>query len=438
VDPVAVSENRKPVAYRWVVWSVLILAYLVVFFHRLALGVVREDLTLAFGISATTFGNLGATYFYAYTLMQIPSGVLADSLGARKTVAYGTLLAAGGSILFGVSPTIGWAFAGRLLVGIGVSVVLIAILKILSQWFPEDQFATMSGLTAFMGNVGGMIAQTPLALMLVWFTWRTTFAGIGIVSVIIALLCYVLVRNTPQEMGLPPVNGHEMKNTGIKKDPPLTSSLKDSLLSAIKNPYTWPSFFVFMGVFGAYVSMTGSWGNSYLQDVYGYSPTAAANRLVLVILGHALGCIVIGKLSDRMKRRRRPMALFVTLHLLTWAMLLFWNGGMPPVQVLPIIFFLMGFGSSAVILGWSCSKDVNDPAVSGIATSIVNMGGFIGAAILPVIIGAVIDRYSVQMTSAALYQRAYLFCFAAVVISLLCSLLVKETYCRNIYLTKET
>ncbi|MDW7672127.1 MAG: MFS transporter, partial [Bacillota bacterium] len=207
MDQVAVSENRKSAGYRWVVWSVLILAYLVVFFHRLALGVVREDLTLAFGISATTFGNLGATYFYAYTLMQIPSGILADSLGARKTVTYGTLLAAGGSMLFGMSPTIGWAFAGRLLVGIGVSVVLIAILKILSQWFPEDQFATMSGLTAFMGNVGGMMAQTPLALMLVCFTWRATFAGIGIVSVIIALLCYVLVRNTPQEMGLLPFDG---------------------------------------------------------------------------------------------------------------------------------------------------------------------------------------------------------------------------------------
>lgn len=427
-----VREVDRPSAYRWVVWSVLILAYLVVFFHRLALGVVREDLTSAFHISATTFGNLGATYFYAYTLMQIPSGLLADSIGARKTVTYGILLAAVGSILFGFSPTIGWAFGGRLFVGIGVSVVLIAILKILSQWFPENQFATMSGVTAFMGNVGGMLAQTPLALMVVSFTWRTTFVGIGVVSLVIALLCFVLVRNTPEEMGLPAVT----QRVSVTADPLINEkkpTLRTGLLSAVKNPYTWPGFFVFMGVFGAYVALTGSWGNSFLQDVYGYSSTGASNRLILVILGHAIGCLVVGKLSDRMKRRRRPMFLFVLLHVTTWVVLLVGKGGILPAMVLPPTLFLMGFGSSAVILTWSCSKDVNDPTISGIATSIVNMGGFIGAAIIPVLIGIVIDVYGAQLSPALLYQRAFLICLAAVTLSLGSTLLVKETHCQNIF-----
>ncbi|MEN1761492.1 MFS transporter [Anoxynatronum sibiricum] len=416
--------------YRWVVWGVLILAYLVVFFHRLALGVVRDDLTLAFGINATTFSNLGATYFYAYTLMQIPSGILADSLGARKTVTYGTLMAACGSLLFGLSPSIGWAFAGRLLVGIGVSVVLIAILKILSQWFPEDQFATMSGLTAFMGNVGGMLAQTPLALMVVWFTWRSTFAGIGIASLFIALLCYVLVRNTPQEMGLPAVG---ISSSTAHSRPISREALSRGLAAAMKNPGTWPGFFVFMGMFGTYVAMTGAWGNSYLREVFGFSATKASNHLMLAILGHALGCIFIGKLSDQMKRRRRPMALFTLIHVISWALLLFWKGGTVPVWLLPPLLFMLGFSSSAVILSWSCSKEVNDPAIAGIATSIVNMGGFVGAAFLPVILGSIIDRYGHLLEAADLYHRAFLFCLAFAVLSLVGSLLVKETHCRNIY-----
>lgn len=416
--------------YRWVVWSVLILAYLVVFFHRLALGVVREDLTLAFGISATTFSNLGATYFYAYTLMQIPSGILADSLGARKTVTFGTLTAACGSLIFGLSPSIGWAFAGRLLVGIGVSVVLIAILKVLSQWFPENQFATMSGLTAFMGNVGGMMAQTPLALMVVWFTWRTTFAGIGVASLFIALLCYLLVRNTPQEMGLPAV-GPSPSTTHSR--PISREALSRGLTAAMKNPGTWPGFFVFMGMFGTYVAMTGAWGNSYLREVFGFSTTKASNYLMLAILGHALGCIFIGKLSDHMKRRRRPMVLFTLIHVISWGVLLFGNGGRLPTWVLPPLLFVLGFSSSAVILSWSCSKEVNDPAIAGIATSIVNMGGFVGAAILPVILGNVIDRYGHLLEAADLYHRAFLFCLLFATLSLMGSLLVKETHCQNIY-----
>ncbi len=441
MSPAATKGVNRSSTYRWVVWSVLVSAYLVVFFHRLALGVVRDDLTAAFHISATTFANLGATYFYAYTLMQIPSGLLADSIGARKTVTYGILLAAAGSILFGLSPTIAWAYGGRLFVGIGVSVVLIAILKILSQWFPADQFATMSGVTAFMGNVGGMIAQTPLALMVVYFTWRTTFVGIGLFSLLIAFLCYVLVRNTPEEMGLPSVShrGSVLADSSNNADSSKNNekpSLKSGLVSAVKNPYTWPGFFVFMGVFGAYVALTGSWGNSFLQDVYGYSSTGASNRLILVILGHAIGCLIVGKLSDRMKRRRRPMFLFVLLHLITWIVLIVGKDGTVPVFLLAPLLFFMGFGSSAVILTWSCSKDVNDPSVSGIATSIVNMGGFIGAAIIPVLIGAVIDRYGTQLSSAMLYQRAFLICLVAVAISLGFTLLVKETYCRNIYIQK--
>ena len=425
VNPAAV----RPSGYRWVVWGILITAYLVVFFHRLALGVVREDLTRAFEISATTFGNLGATYFYAYLVMQIPSGILADSLGAKKTVTGGMVLAGIGSILFGIAPSIQWAFAGRLLVGIGVSVVFIAILKVLSQWFPEDQFATMTGITSFMGNLGGMLGQTPLALMVVLFTWRSTFAGIGVFSLLVAFLCYVLVWNTPQEKGLPPVFQPHASEQNNRKPP----TLREGLYLAVTNRYTWPGFFVFLGIFGGYVSMTGSWGNSFLQDVYGMTSASAANHLVIMILGHALGAMAVGKFSDWMKRRRRPMLLFVGTCTAAWIVLLFWNGGQPPVAVLPPLFFIMGFSSAAVVLTWSCSKDVNDPALAGIATSIVNTGGFVGAALLPVILGFVIDRYSGTLSVTALYQRAYFFCLLAVVGSLTASFFIKETHCKNIF-----
>ena len=121
------------------------------------------------------------------------------------------------------------------------------------------------------------------------------------------------------------------------------------------------------------------------------------------------------------------------LHLTTWVVLIVSKGGIVPDMILPPLLFLMGFGSSAVILTWSCSKDVNDPAISGIATSIVNMGGFIGAAIIPVLIGIVIDRYGAQLAPALLYQRAFLICLAAVTLSLGSTLMVKETYCQNIF-----
>ena len=200
------NDVKKLMKYRWVVWGILALAYVIVFFHRLAAGVVKDDLMGEFNITSVTFANLGATYFYAYMIMQIPSGILADTLGARKTVTIGTLVAGIGSIIFGCAPSIVLAFFGRLLVGLGVSVVFISLLKIQSMWFKESEFGTMSGITSFVGNMGGVMAQTPLALLVGAISWRYSFVVIGLITILIASMAYILIRNTPIEMGLPSID----------------------------------------------------------------------------------------------------------------------------------------------------------------------------------------------------------------------------------------
>lgn len=197
---------RKAYRYRWIVWGSMVLAYMVVFFHRLAAGVVKEDIINTFGLSYTEFGNLASMYFYAYMIMQVPVGILADTLGARITVSTGMLVAAVGSVVFGLAKSVFAIFLGRFLVGIGVSVVFVCVLKVQSQWFREDEFASVSGATNLIGNLGGLVAQTPLAVMVAAFTWRYTFVGIGALSAALAIMCFVLIRNKPQDMGFPPIH----------------------------------------------------------------------------------------------------------------------------------------------------------------------------------------------------------------------------------------
>ncbi|KAB3532417.1 MFS transporter [Alkaliphilus pronyensis] len=425
------EKIKKMMSYRWIIWGVLVLSYVIVFFHRLAIGVVREDLVETFGISGTTFANIGSTYFYAYMLMQIPSGILADTLGARKTVAIGTLMAGIGSILFGVAPNLLMVFLGRLLVGIGVSVVFISILKVQSRWFKESEFATMSGITSFVGNMGGAMAQTPLAIMVAYFTWRSTFTAIGVLSVLLAIVSYIVVRNNPKDMGLPTIEEIEGKDISSKKmeNPPLLKSL----YQALTNKYTWPGFFVFTGFFGAYVALTGTWGISYLVEVYNIEPSTAPNYFTVAVLGLAIGSIVIGRFSDRIKSRRLPMILFGGVYTLCWGIIVFVNGGKPPIAMLYPLFFILGFTCSTFVLGWACGKEVNHPAIAGISTSIVNIGGFLGGAVLPPILGWVFDTYGGQLEATVLFQKAFLYCFIFVAIGFVFTFLVKETNCKNIY-----
>ncbi len=97
----------------------IFLCYVLVFFHRLCPAVIAVDLQASFGLSGTLLGVLASAYFYAYALMQLPTGLLADSWGPRKTVSSFFMLAGIGSILMGSAPNLTIAILGRILIVIG-------------------------------------------------------------------------------------------------------------------------------------------------------------------------------------------------------------------------------------------------------------------------------------------------------------------------------
>ncbi|MHB9094654.1 MAG: MFS transporter, partial [Eubacteriales bacterium] len=377
-----IRNTKNP---RWIIWSILCLVYIIVFFHRSAVGVVKVDLMKTFNISGSTFANLSSAYFYAYMIMQIPTGMLVDTLGVRITVTVGTILAGLGSILFGFSPTLYVAFLGRIMVGIGVSVVFISILKIQTQWFLEKEFATMSGLTAFLGNLGGVLAQTPLVILVSVITWRYSFMMIGLVTIIMAALCFKIIRNTPADIGLPPIDKAGEKTAQGEK-----VNILNGLFEVCRNPHTWPPFFMFAGFYGAFQAFSGTWGHSYLTTVYGMNNVKAANYIAIAVLGFCTASVLLGRLSDKILKRKVPMIAFGTIYLISWVVMVFFKEGRPPVGILGILLFTMGFSSAVFVLGWACGKEVNNPKYAGISTSVINTGGFIGAAIVPVVIGRVI------------------------------------------------
>ena len=159
------AQNKaKSPAFRWVVWGIMALSFLIVYFHRVSTTVVMDKLMVEFKVQdAAVLGSIAATYFYVYLAMQAPSGLLADFFGPRLTVTAGMLLAGLGSLLFGSAPTLLFLFLGRFLVGLGVSVIFISILKALTNWFNPEEFSTLTGMTILIGNLGAVIATTPLA-----------------------------------------------------------------------------------------------------------------------------------------------------------------------------------------------------------------------------------------------------------------------------------
>lgn len=421
-------QASQIVRLRWTAFTVVGLAYVLSFFHRFAPAAISGDLQQAFQTSGAALGGLAATYFYVYTLMQIPTGVLVDTLGPRRVVAMGGLIGGIGSLLFGLAETLAMASLGRLLVGLGVSVAFISMLKLNAAWFHDRHFGTITGATILIGNIGSVLAATPLAWVLEFVSWRLVFVGVGLLSLALAGLAAWLVHNHPGEADLPSLRELD----GHPAHPPHQGHWYEGLLVVLKNPSTWPGFWVNIGLSGSLFAFAGLWAVPYLRDAYGLDRAAATQHTTLLLAGFAIGALFIGTLSDRLGRRKPVMIGAALIYTLCW--LPIWLG-LPSIGLGSLaLFMVMGLSSSAFTLTWSCSKEVNPPALSGMATSVVNVGGFLGTAILQPLVGWAVDQAHGANPGAALgladYRAGMAILLGFAVFGLISALLVRETFCR--------
>lgn len=361
--------------------------------------------------------------------MQVPSGILADTLGPRKLFTAGAVVAGAGSALFGLAPDFGLALLGRFLVGLGVSVAFISVLKLNAAWFPERRFATMTGLLMFIGNMGGLLSAVPLGWAAAHGAWRSVFVGAGALSLLLAVLTWLFLRDNPRELGLPSMQQLE----GNPEYPPARENWRAALTTVLANRRTWPGFVMQLGLAGSYLSWAGLWAIPYLREVHGMPRQLAAWHISLMILCFALCSLAVGALSDRIGRRTPLMRALGLLFVLCWLPLL-WGAHLP----LPVslgLFALMGVSISGITLVWPCAKEVNPPAYSGMSTSVVNTGGFIGPALLQPLVGLALDfssRGAAHTPGDWRLGLGVLFAFAF--FGWLSAFLVTETHCRNIYL----
>jgi sugar phosphate permease len=403
---------------RWTAFALVSAAYVLSFFHRLAPAAIAGELRRAFDASGAALGALAATYFAVYTVMQVPTGVLVDALGPRRIVAVGGLVAGLGSIAFGLAGSLGVAAVGRAFVGLGVSVTFIALLKLVAAWFREREFATLSGLTMFMGNLGAVLSAAPLAWVVGLASWRDVFVALGALSLGLAGATWLLVRDDPRDAGLPSMREID----GLAAHPPRRGSWHAGLRQVMRNRATWPGFFVNMGLAGSFLAFAGLWAVPYLVDVHGMSRTRATSHTTLMLVAFALSSLVAGNLSDRMGRRRPLILGLGLLHVLAW---LPWVLGLAvPLPASLASFALTGASAASFTLTWASVKEVNPPALSGTAMSVVNAGVFLGPTVYQPLVGWVVDRGGYRLGMGVLAAFALL--------GLLAALRVRETFCRNV------
>ena len=378
MSPAATKADRA--GYRWVIFSILALQYLLVYFHRVSPALMSRDLVLAFSISGTSLGILSSGYFYPYALMQLPVGVLADAWGARKTIALFSAMGAVGAILFGLAPNFAMATAARVLVGLGLSAVFVPAMRVCASWFEAREYAGVSGILLAMGGVGWFVASTPLAWMTAAFGWRGTFAGIGTLTLFLALLTWLLVVDHPPG-----------------KAPVTATGDRPNIWAGLVRVITWPRFWPLAGWFfffgGILFGFFGLWAGPYLMDVYGLSKTQVGNTLAMVALGTMVGGPALGIVSDRLVKGRKTVIFGASLAAVILWVLLFASQGCLPRESFFLIFFLFGvFGNGIAVVGFAAAKELFPPEIAGTAVGAANFFAFLSAALYQPLTGFLMDQ----------------------------------------------
>lgn len=404
------------------IFAVVMAAYTLSFFQRFAPASIAQDLAQSFETSAASLGVLAATYFYVYTLMQVPTGVLVDTLGPRRIMLIGGLVSFVGSLWFGLADTLTHALIGRTLVGLGVSVTFIAMLKIIALSFEERRFASLTGLGVFIGNIGSVMAGVPLAFAASEIGWRNVFVVVAVASLVFGTLSWWMMRGSSA-----------MAGTKVDR-----TVVIGGLLSVIRNRQTWAPALTNLGLCGSYFTFAGLWAMPYLTQVHGYTRNIAATHLSLMYAGFAVGCLVLGIASDRLRQRKSILVAASAVYTGIW--LVWWWGEALNVATTMALCSLMGFTAAGFSLTWACAKEVNPPQLAGMSTSIANVGGFAGAAIMQPLVGLLMD--SVWSGTLANGVRSYTlgdfrFGLSIVVLlaafGLMAALYVRETRCRNLW-----
>ncbi len=413
-------DVRRLRALALATFAILTAGYFFVYFQRMSVSIVGEDVVAEVGGS---IGILSSVYYWTYTAMQIPSGLLADRIGPRAASTAFLALAAAGSFITFTGSTFATMIVGKVMIAAGMAVVYIPLMKLISVWFPSRDFAVLTGIVIAVGNVGAVAAAGPLQMLADAVGWREVYMILGLVTLTLAVLCLTVVRDHPRDRSLPSVEVVEnrLRGTPITED----SSVRIPVLKGLRIVLSggrrfWTCALAYFLVYGSIMTFQGTWAVTYFDNVYDFALSASWMVTALGI-GKILSTVAIGAMSSRgvIRSKRRTMICGTSMFTVIWAVLFLGAGEVDSYWFWFAVSFLFGFFGGFMTLTFTQIKEWYPIAISGTSVSGANIFLFLGASVCTTISGAVIGTSYTVDSFSLLWGLMTLFSVAAVALLLL-------------------
>jgi predicted MFS family arabinose efflux permease len=389
------------------VFVTLSILYFFSIFHRVGTASIATNLVLDFNTDNSVLGLMSGMYFYSYAAAQIPAGIMLDKIGTRKTLLILGLIASSGNLIFSLSPTVPILALGRGLIGFGVGGFYVSALRALAVDYNPKKYATLTGVLTSLGNIGGIAASSPLALLTLVLNWREAFLVIFLLMFFFVIVAWFVIKENED-------NSFRSKR-----------SIRDDFRKIFSNTQLLKIVLVPFFVYGCFVSFQGLWAGPFLMNVYGMSKATASLFFMFISIGFVFAFPLAGIISDKIKRKKPVLLIGIILSLLFWVIMAIFGGSLSSSQLLTLLIFL-GFSYGITCIFLTIPATLFPLEISGSAIASLNIFNFIGGGFFQFFMGFIIDQTHQTGNEFFSYQIIFIICTLGVLASLVGALLFKE------------
>lgn len=383
MDESHLPKSRILIIGAWVICLIATLNYSYDFFIRAAPGAMGEQLQDAFKITSTQIGWLSSAYFIAYTVMQIPAGVIIDKYNRKYVIATATALCVFGNYLFSATNYYEVAFLGRILMGVGSAFGFVGAAKMAGMWLPQRFFSTFIGAATIIGLLGGLITDTVLADLVDSLGWREgntvfTYIGVGLFVFVI-----IFIKDNYK---------HVEKFNHFSE-----ASFKETLLKVVKifkNYKFWAASLIGASIFIPINVLGSLWGVTFIQHKLQITQALASHLNGTLFVGAALGYAVFGIVAAFTSRLRLLLLLGLVSSILIIPVLLFVDLSK---NYFVCLYTLLGVMAGPQAVTFTIAKVLSPPGTSGSSTAGVNMINNLFAVILLPVVGYILTYVTAHL-----------------------------------------
>ncbi|MEC5408598.1 MFS transporter [Paraburkholderia sp. MPAMCS5] len=364
-DTASITETKPP-AYRWVVLFVVWIAFLLSYVDRVAWSTVAAPVGHSLGISVALLGAFVTAFYVGYVLANITGGLITDTIGGKRTLVWAMIPLGIATFGFSFTRNLTVGFAVQFVMGIAAGADYSAGVKIITAWFGKDRGRAI-GLYSTATSLALVIANAIVPSLATAFSWQTAFRALGAVTFAWAIVCVLLLRDSP------------LKALSVRIS-------RREIGELVKNRNLVLLAFAGCGALWATVGF-GAWGNALMTKQYGIAPVVAGSISALFGVGAVIAKPLLGWGSDLLRGRTKLLAIGVLLCFS--AMLLVFAQCSTVLQFYLVAPFLgaVAFGYTPVLIAQV--TQASGVKFAGAAAGLTNAVWQSGSAIAPIAVGQV-------------------------------------------------